>query len=322
MAKVYITRRIPEIAVEKLKEAGHDVDVSPEDKVLEKSELITNLKKEEYDAVLCLLTDSIDGEVFDAAPKAKIFANYAVGYNNINMADAKERDVMISNTPGVLTNTVAEHAFGLLLSAAQRIAEGDRFTRAGKYVGWAPLLMLGNDISGKTLGVVGLGRIGSRVSHHAVRGFDMKVIYYDVKRNEEFESEYGAEFRENVEDVLKEADLVTVHVPLLDSTIHLINEDRLRMMKPTAYLVNTSRGPIVDEKALVKILKEKVIRGAALDVYEEEPKLASGLAELENVTITPHAASATEGTRGKMAELAANNIIAALAGETPPNLVK
>ena len=322
MAKVYVTRRIPEIGIEKLKEAGHDVDVSPEDRVLEKSELIANLGKEEYDAVLCLLTDSIDGEVFDAAPKAKIFANYAVGYNNIDVEEAKKRDLMISNTPGVLTNTVAEHAFGLLLSAAQRIAEGDRFTRGGKYVGWAPLLMLGNDISGKTLGVVGLGRIGSRVSHHAVRGFDMKVVYYDVKRNEEFESEYGAEFRENVDDVLKEADLVTVHVPLLDSTIHLINEERLRMMKPTAYIVNTSRGPVVDEKALVKILKEKVIRGAALDVYEEEPKLAPGLADLENVTITPHAASATEGTRGKMAELAANNIIAALSGETPLNLVK
>jgi len=150
----------------------------------------------------------------------------------------------------------------------------------------------------------------------------MKIIYYDVKRNEDFEKEYGAEFRENVEDVLKEADFVTVHVPLLDSTKHLINEDRLRMMKPTAYIVNTSRGPVIDERALVKVLREKVIRGAALDVYEEEPKLAPGLSDLESVTITPHAASATEGTRGKMAELAAGNIIAALSGETPLNLVK
>jgi lactate dehydrogenase-like 2-hydroxyacid dehydrogenase len=181
--------------------------------------------------------------------------------------------------------------------------------------------MLGNDISGKTLGVVGVGRIGSRVAHHAVKGFGMKVLYYDVKRNEEFEKEYGAEFRESVDDVLREADFVAIHVPLLESTRHLINAERLNLMKPTAYLVNTSRGPVIDEKALVEALRNKTIRGAALDVYENEPELAPGLSELENVILTPHAASATEETRGKMAELAAQNIIDALEGKTPPNLV-
>ena len=319
--KIYITRRIPDAGIKLLEGKGFEIDINPEDKVLSKEELVSALKQKPYDAVLCLLTDKIDAEIFDAVPTAKIFANYAVGYNNIDVEAAKERGVAITNTPGVLTETVAEHAFGLLLSLAQRITEADRFTRAGKYVGWAPLLMLGNDISHKTLGVVGLGRIGARVSHHAARGFDMKIVYYDIKRNEDFEKEYNAEYRENVEDVLKEADFVTVHVPLLDSTRHLINADRLAMMKPSAYLINTSRGPVIDEKALVEALKNKTIKGAALDVYEEEPALAPGLAEQENTVLTPHSASATEETRAKMSELAANNIIAFAEGATPANLV-
>ncbi|MCR4283818.1 MAG: D-glycerate dehydrogenase [Parcubacteria group bacterium] len=320
--KVYITRRIPEVGIKMLQDKGYEVDVNPEDKVLSKDELIFALKQKEYDAVLCLLTDTIDGEVFDAAPKAKIFANYAVGYNNINVEEANKKGVMITNTPGVLTETVAEHAFGLLLSIAQRITEGDRFTRAGKYVGWAPMLMLGNDVTGRTLGVLGLGRIGTRVAHHASRGFEMKIIYYDIKRNEEFEKEYNAEFRESVDDLLKEADFVSIHVPLLDSTHHLINKKRLSLMKSSAYLVNTSRGPIIDETALVEALKNKIIKGAALDVYENEPALAPGLSELHNVVLTPHAASATEETRGKMAELASANIIAVAEGQTPLNIVK
>lgn len=325
--KIYVTRKIPETGINRLKEAGHEVDVSEKDGVLTREELISSLKAKPYGAVLCLLTDKIDGEIFDAVPSAKIFANYAVGYGNIDIEAAKKRGVMITNTPGVLTKTVAEHTFGLLLAIAQRIAEGDRFTRAGKYVGWAPMLMLGNDLYGKTLGVMGLGRIGSRVAHHAVKGFDMKVIYYDIKRNEEFEKEYAStgsaqvEFRESIDDVLREADFVTVHVPLLDSTRHLINAEKLAMMKPTAYLVNASRGPVIDEKALVEALRDKTIRGAALDVYEEEPELAQGLADLENVILTPHAASATEETRGAMSDLAAENIIAALSGQTPLNLV-
>jgi len=228
---------------------------------------------------------------------------------------------MVTNTPGVLTDTVAEHTFTLMLAIAHRVAEADRFIRAGKYKGWEPLLLLGTDLSRKTIGIVGLGRIGSRVAHHAVKGFDARVIYHDVKQNPNFEKEFGAEYKEKIGDLLKEADLVSLHVPLLESTRHLINADRLRLMKPTAYLINTSRGPVVDEQALAEALKNRTIRGAALDVYENEPTLAPGLAELENVILTPHIASATEETRQAMSELAAENIIATLEGRTPPNVI-
>ncbi|PIS13466.1 MAG: D-glycerate dehydrogenase [Candidatus Tagabacteria bacterium CG09_land_8_20_14_0_10_41_14] len=319
--KVYVTRKIPEAGINKLKEAGHEVDINPEDRVLSKEELISALKQKEYDAVLCLLTDAIDKEVFEAAPRAKIFANYAVGYDNIDLSAAKEHGKIITNTPGVLTETVAEHTFALMISIARRIAEADKFTREGKYKGWSPMLLLGTDLSKKTLGVIGFGKIGSAVAFHGVKGFGMRVIYYDIKRDENFEHEYDAVFKETVEEVLKEADFVSIHVPLLDSTRHLINEERLKMMKPSAYLINTSRGPVVDEQALVEVLKNKKIKGAALDVFENEPKLAEGLAELDNVILTPHIASATEETRSKMSEMAAENIIAALSGETPPNLV-
>lgn len=323
MSKIFITRAIPEDGINKLKEKGYEVVVSPQDGVLSKNELINALKADKYDAVLCLLTDKIDGDVLDAAGKGvKIFANYAVGFDNIDLKAAEERGIMITNTPGVLTNTVAEHTFALMLAITHRVAEGDRFTRAGKYVGWAPMMLLGNDLSGKTIGIVGLGRIGSRVAHHAVRGFDAKIVYHDPNRNADFEKDYNAVYKEKLEDLLTEADFVSIHVPLMDSTRHLINVETLKLMKPTAYLINTSRGPIVDEKALVEALKNKVIKGAALDVFEEEPKLAPGLAELENVVLTPHLASATEETRGAMAVLAAENIIAALEGQTPPNLVK
>ncbi|NQV92941.1 D-glycerate dehydrogenase [Candidatus Kaiserbacteria bacterium] len=319
--KVYVTRAIPLPGINLLKEAGHDVVVSEKDGVLTKAELISELKKDAYDAVLPLLTDSIDSEIFDAVPTAKIFANYAVGYNNIDIEEARKRGVTITNTPGVLTNTVAEHTIALMLSITSRIAEGDRFTRDGKYDGWAPMLFLGTDLKDKTLGILGAGRIGQRVAHIASRGLGMKLCYYDIKQNESFEKESGAEFKATVEEVLKEADVVTTHVPLLDSTIHLINKDTLSQMKPTAYLINSSRGPVIDEKALVEALKNGVIKGAAIDVFEEEPKLAPGLSELNNVVITPHIASATEETRGKMSEIAAQNIIDFLRGETPENTV-
>ena len=320
--KIYVTRQIPESGLTMLRSRGHDVVVSEKDGVLTKSELIEALSEDAYDAILCLLTDTIDAEVFNAAPKAKIFANYAVGVNNIALEEAGKRGILVTNTPDVLTDTVAEHTFGLILALTARIAEGDRFTRAGKYVGWAPLLLLGTDLGGKTLGVLGAGRIGSRVAHYARNGFDMDVIYYDVKRNDLFEKDYHATYFETVDEVLKRADVVTIHVPLLDSTRHLINSSRLAMMKQTAYVINSSRGPVVDETALVAALRSNVIRGAALDVFENEPALAPGLAELENVVLTPHIASATEETRSKMSEMAAENILAALEGRTPPNLVK
>lgn len=321
--KIFITRQITDRGINLLKKKGYEIAVSPHDRILSKEELIEFLKKDRYDAVLCLLIDKIDVEVLNAAGKqCKIFANYATGFDNIDIKAAGERGIMVTNTPGVLTDSVAEHTFALMLAIAHRIAESDRFTRAGKYIGWEPMLLLGTDVSRKMLGIVGLGRIGSRVAHHAVRGFEMKVLYYDVKRSEEFEREYGAEYRENVDDLFREADFISIHVPLLPATKHLVNSTRLAMMKKTACLINTSRGPVVDEEALVHALKNNIIRGAALDVFEHEPQLAPGLAELENVILTPHTASATEETRQAMSALAAQNIIEALEGRTPPNLIK
>lgn len=321
MPLIFITRKIPEVGLSLLTKKGFTVDVSVKDGVLTKVELTAALKRKPYDGVLCLLTDKIDGEVFDAAPQAKVFANFAVGFDNVDIAEAKKRGITVTNTPGVLTDTVAEHTFALMLAIAHRIAEADAFTRAGKFKGWAPELLLGTDVRGKMLGILGAGRIGSRVAYQGARGFDMKVLYYDVKRNERFEKETGSAFRASVEAVLRESDFVSVHVPLLPETRHLINRERLALMKKTAYLINTSRGPVVDEVALVEALRGGVIRGAALDVFENEPKLAPGLAELSTVVLTPHLASATVETRQAMSRLAAENIIAFFEGRTSPNAV-
>ncbi|HEY4475611.1 MAG TPA: D-glycerate dehydrogenase [Candidatus Paceibacterota bacterium] len=320
--KIFVTREIPDQGINLLKNKGFQIEISRKNGVLTKDELLAALRGKNYDAVLCLLTDKIDAEVFEAAGKqCKIFANYAVGFDNIDLAEAKKRGVAVTNTPDVLTETVAEHTFALMLAIAHRIVEADKFMRSGKYQGWAPMLLLGTDLARKTLGVVGLGRIGSRVVEHAAKGFEMKVIYYDPKRNEEFEKQYQAVYKPNLDDLLKESDFVSIHVPLLPATRHLINAEKLRLMKRGAYLVNTSRGPIIDERALAEALKQGIIRGAALDVFENEPKMETGLKKLDNVIVTPHIASATEKTRQKMSEVAALNIIAALEGKTPQNLV-
>ncbi len=323
--KIYITRKIPEIGIKRLQDKGCEVDINPKDRVLSKKELINNLKNKEYHAVLCLLTDKIDGDVFDAARNAKIFANYAVGFDNIDLEAAQKRGVMVSNTPGVLSEAVAEHSIAILLAVARRIAESDKFVRKGKYKGWAPMLLLGSGLFGKTVGIIGLGRIGTKMAHMVSQGFGAKVIYYDIRRNEDFEKEFPAgsiEFKPSIDEVLKGADFVSVHLPLTEQTRHIINKEKLAMMKPSAYLVNTSRGPIIDEAALAEALKNKVIKGAALDVFENEPKITKGLLKLDNVVLTPHTASATEEARSKMAEAAAQNIIEALEGRVPPNLVK
>lgn len=316
---IFITRKIPSEGVILLIDHKYDVTVSEKDGVLTKEELIAELKKKEYDAVLCLLTDTIDAEVFDAAPKAKIFANYAVGFNNINVEEAKKRGILISNTPDVLTNTVAEFTCALICAITKRVVEGDTSMRGGRYSGWAPEFLLGTDLSGKTLGLLGAGRIGSRVAEIMTRGFGMRAVYYDVKENPALVATTNAEFRGTPEEVLKEADVVSIHVPLLPATTHLMNKERLAMMKKSAYLVNTSRGPVIDEAALVEALRGRTIRGAAIDVFEHEPKMALGLAELSNVIVTPHIASATEETRQAMSRVAALNVIAALEGKTPPN---
>ncbi|MBI2065124.1 MAG: D-glycerate dehydrogenase [Candidatus Yanofskybacteria bacterium] len=323
MSRVFVTRPIPEIGIGLLRAKGYEVVINDkaENRAATKEELLEGIKG--TDAVLSILTDKIDGEVMDAGlPTLKIIANYAVGFDNIDLDAAKKKGLMVTNTPGVLTNTVAEHTFALMLAIAHRISEADRFARAGRYKAWGPSLLLGTDMSSKTLGIVGLGRIGSRVALHAVKGFEMKVLYNDPKPNPDFEKEFGAQFVEKLDDMLPHCDFVSIHVPLLDSTHHLMNEARFKIMKKTAYLVNTSRGPIVDEKALAKVLKEQVIRGAALDVFEFEPDIVPELKDLDNVIITPHIASATEETRNKMASMAAENIIEAFEGRTPPNLVK
>jgi len=322
MALIYVTRHIPDIGINLLRAAGHTVDVSTKNGVLTHDELKKAVRAKPYDAVVCLLTDTINGEVFDVVPTAKIFANYAVGYNNISLPDASARGITITNTPGVLTNTVAEFTLALIIAVTKRISEAERFLRAGKYEGWAPELFLGSDLKGKTLGILGAGRIGYEVALRAYHGFGMRIIYNDIAHNGELEKETKAEFKDTTEDVLKEADVVSIHVPLLPSTEHLINAERLSLMKPSAYLINTSRGPVIDEDALVHALQNGVIRGAGLDVFEHEPTLAKGLSALENVVITPHIASASEETRNKMSEIASTNVLDFLAGEIPPNVVK
>lgn len=320
--KIFITRRIPSRAEEMLREAGYDVTVSEKNGVLTREELKASLAEREYDAIVSLLTDTIDADVISAMPSSvKIIANYAVGYNNIDVVKAKERGMVVSNTPDVLTSTVAEHTVALILTLASRTAEGDRYIRDGKFVGWEPMLLLGTDIKGKTLGLIGAGRIGSEVAGILHKGFGMNVIYCDVKKNEALEAVCGAEFCETHEEVLAQSDIVSIHVPLLSTTHHLINKERLSMMKKNALLVNTSRGPVVDELALVEALKAGTIRGAALDVFEFEPKITEGLLHLPNVVLNPHLASATEETRTKMAEMVATNIIETLEGRTAPNTV-
>ncbi len=321
MTAIYVTRKIPEAGLKVLRDKGYEVVVNNNSGALTPEDFLKALKEKSYSAILSLLTDKIDASVFVASPDLKIVANYAVGYNNIDLEEAKKRNVRISNTPEVLTMTVAQHAFALLLSLASRVVEGDQYVRDGHFKGWEPELLLGVDVPGKTLGILGAGRIGSKLAQFAKNGFEMEIIYYDVNRNELLEKSFGARYMATPEELLKEADFVSVHVPLLENTRHLINAERLRLMKKTAYLINTSRGPVVDEIALVEALKEGVIAGAGLDVYEKEPELAPGLKDLPNVIITPHTASATRETRDKMAVMAAENIIAVLAGGEPINKV-
>jgi len=319
MAKIYVTRKIPKAGMDILRAAGHQVRAWPRASAIPRKRLLKEVKGAH--AVLTLLTDKIDDEFFMAAGlQLKIVANLAVGYDNFDLAAFKKRGVLAANTPGILTAAVAEHAFALMLACAKRVTEADRFTRAGKYKGWEPELLLGTELAGKTLGVIGLGRIGSQLVQRAVRGMDMKAMYYDVKRNEAVEKEYGAAYA-TVAGILKDADVVSLHVPLLPTTRHLIDAKALKSMKRTAILINTSRGPVVDEKALVAALKAGRIAYAGLDVYENEPKLAPGLAKLPNVVLTPHTASGTVETRSEMSRLAARAIVDALAGKTPPNLI-
>jgi lactate dehydrogenase-like 2-hydroxyacid dehydrogenase len=319
MAKhsVYVTRLIPQESIDALREK-FDVEVNLEDRALSRAELKEKVRGRA--AVISLLTDKIDGEILDAAgPQCKIIANYAVGYNNFDLAAATQRGVILTNTPGVLDDATATHTVTLLLAVARRIAEADKYVRDGKWQGWAPMFFIGLDVDHRTLGIAGLGRIGKNVARKA-RGFDMKIIYNDVQRDAAFEAESGARFVDK-ETLLRESDFLTLHVPLLPETHHYIGAAELKKMKKTAVLINASRGPVVDEKALVQALREKWIFGAGLDVFENEPALEPGLTDLDNVIVVPHVASATPGTRIDMGKIAVANIIKVLNGQAPDTCV-
>jgi len=274
----------------------------------------------EADGIVAMLTDRIDTQLLDAAPRLKIVANYAVGFNNVDVPAATARGVMVTNTPEVVTDATAALAWAILMGIARNVVVVARFTRSGRWTEWRPEAFIAADITGTTLGIVGLGRIGQAMAKRAA-GFEMRVLYTDAQRaSRDVEERLGASFVP-LDTLLRESDFVTIHVPLFDATRHLIDARALSLMKPTAYLINAARGPIVDERALVRALGAGTIAGAALDVYEDEPRLAEGLAELDNVILIPHLGANSRRTRDRMAAMTVENIAAALGGEIPPNLV-
>lgn len=311
---VFVTRIIPAKGLD-LVQAQCEVDLWTEALPPTRTELIDRLRGKE--GLLCLLTDRIDGEVMDAAgPQLKVISNHAVGFDNIDIAAATIRGLPVGNTPGILTDATADFAFALLLAAARRIVEGDRYTRQGEWRTWGPSVLLGPNLTGATLGIIGYGRIGQAMARRA-RGFEMRVLYYTPKPDPTLPGTPVA-----LETLLREADFVSIHTPLTPETRHLINRKTLGLMKPSAILINTARGPIVDQAALYEALKQNQIFAAAIDVTDPEPlPMESPLLELENLIITPHIASASKPTRDKMAEMAARNLIAGLRGERLPNCV-
>jgi len=321
MAKIFVARRIPDAGLDLLYDAfgKEHVIVYPEDRVIPRDDLLASVKG--VDALLPILTDRIDGEVMDAAgPQLKIIANFAVGYNNIDVEAATQRKIPVTNTPGVLTETTADLTWTLILAVARRIGESERIVRARKWTGWGPMQLMGSDVFGKTLGIFGFGRIGKAVARRA-KAFDMRVLYTSRDPvDPEIDHEYHATCVDK-DSLLAESDFVSIHCPLLPETTHAFSAAEFKAMKKSAYLINTSRGPVVDEAALVDALKSGEIAGAGLDVYEEEPKIHPGLFDCENAVLLPHLGSATLETRGKMAYIAATNIVARLKGEPPPNCV-
>ncbi len=316
-SRICVTREIPAAGIDLLSGCDASVRVSPHDRPLCHEELLAAVTG--CDAVLCTLADTIDAAVMEAAgPKCRIFANYAVGYNNIDLAAAKERGILVTNTPGVLTEATADLAWALILAAARRVVEADAHFRSGQWTGWGPMQFLGYDLASSTIGIVGAGRIGTAVARRAT-GFSMRILYTGRQRRDEIEALGGQLV--DLPTLLEESDIVSLHVPLAPETHHLIGRAELERMKPTAILVNTSRGPVVDEAALVAALQAGRIAAAGLDVYEDEPRPAPGLVDLPNTVLLPHLGSATHQTRAKMATLAAGSIVAALAGRRPENLV-
>ena len=318
MYDVYVTRMVPEANLERLRQL-FDVEINAMDRPLTREELLAKVAGR--DGIISFLTDRIDGELLDAAgPQLKVVANFAVGFNNLDIEAATRRGIVLSNTPGVLDDATATLTLALLLASARRVVEADRYIRAGRWTSaWSPTFFVGQDVAGKSLGIVGAGRIGRNVARKA-RAFDMRILYTKRHRDSDFERETGAVFMDK-DRLLAQSDFVSLHVPLLPETHHYIGARELSLMKPSAILINASRGPVVDEKALVEALRSGVIWGAGLDVFEDEPALAPGLAELENVVIVPHIASATPQTRQAMGDAAIDNLLAVLSGEPPPSCV-
>jgi len=314
--KVVILREIPKIA-ETILEKKFIVDVNRSKEILTREKLYRRVKG--ASAIISLLTDRIDQAVLSAAgPNLKIVANYAVGYDNLDLDACKASGVIVTNTPGQLTESVGEFSVALLLAVSRRITEADEYVRAGRYKKWEPLMFYGSPMLNKTLGIIGAGRIGTSLAKICHNGFQMKIIYHDLQPNYQLERELGAQ-RESLNFIFQKSDVISLHVPLSPTTKHLVGKKELWSMKPNAILLNTARGKVINEKYLVQALQKKIIFGAGIDVFENEPKLHPGLRKLKNVVLTPHIASATETARNQMAEIAARNVIAVLSGKKPIN---
>ncbi len=294
----------------------HDLLVNQNNFPMSHSEVLDKIR--DKDGILCTISDRIDAEIIDRSPNLKMIANFGVGYDNIDVSAATARGIKVSNTPGVLTDATADLAFSLILAVARRVVEGNSRTRSGKWGPWVPFGFLGSEVTEKTLGIIGLGQIGKEVARRA-KGFRMPVLYHNRRSIPESEEmELGVKYVD-IETLLKESDFISLHVSLNDQSRYLIGANELALMKPSAFIINVSRGPVIDENALVNALREKKIAGAGLDVYEKEPHLAPGLAELNNTVLTPHIGSATIETRIAMGKLAVKNLIAGLKGQKPPN---
>ncbi len=317
MKKALVTGNLPEDLIRKLSRSLA-VTVHEEDRPMESDALRAALGDKH--GLLCMITDPVDASLLDGAPRLEMIANFGVGYNNIDVAAATDRGIMVSNTPGVLTDATADVTMALILAVGRRLVEADRHTRQGRFRFWAPYYFLGHEVSGKTLGIVGLGRIGAAVARRAI-GFDMPVLYHNRNRlSSDAERKLGVAYAD-LDHLLGRADFVSLHVPLLPETHHLIDARALQCMKPSACLINTSRGPVVEEAALVQALQQGRLAGAGLDVYENEPALTPGLTELDNVVLLPHVGSATYETRHRMGAMAVDNLLDGLAGRRPPNCV-
>ena len=311
--KVFITSDIPEVAYKLLKKNRINFDYYKEDRPIPKN--ILHKKVKDCDALIPLLTELIDRSLIDKMPNCKVIANFAVGYNNIDVEYAKSKKILVTNTPNVLTESTADLTIALVLACARRLYEAERIVRLQKFKGWKPKMLLGVEMKGKVFGILGAGRIGSAVAARAY-SFGTKIIYYDSQKNYDLENGFCAK-KVTLNTLLRQSDFISVHLPLNKNTYHFLNKERLNLVKPTAILVNTARGEIIDESFLIKMLKKNKIRSAGFDVYENEPAISKELIKLNNVVLLPHIGSATEEARNGMAELAARNVINVLQGKKP-----